>query len=238
MLDALIGARLLTAYDQPGELAVGGQQIEIVHESLLQAWPRLVRWQTQDADGAQLRHQLRQAAQLWHERGRSEDLLWSGTAYRDFTALARAILGRPDEHRGGVRRRPRLVATDAGDCAGGWRWLARLCIADVRHGRRSRPVAPRRPGASARGSRDAARRGRKAPRPGRARRRSPSYRCARLRSEEPRARGYGGRTPVGASRAAAIAPLPGSPASEGFRMPSSKHSARTASGWRRPASTG
>jgi len=85
VLDALIGARLLTAYDQPGELAVGGQQIEIVHESLLQAWPRLVRWQTQDADGAQLRHQLRQAAQLWHERGRSEDLLWSGTAYRDFT---------------------------------------------------------------------------------------------------------------------------------------------------------
>ena len=85
VLDALISARLLSAYEPSGELSVGGQQIEIVHESLLQAWPRLVRWQTQDADGEQLRHQLRQAAQLWHERGRSEDLLWSGTAYRDFT---------------------------------------------------------------------------------------------------------------------------------------------------------
>ena len=58
--------------------------MEIVHESLLEAWPRLVRWQTQDADGAQLRDQLRQAAQLWQDRGQSEDLLWSGTAYRDF----------------------------------------------------------------------------------------------------------------------------------------------------------
>ncbi len=85
VLDALVSARLLTVYEKAGDLGGGGQQIEIVHESLLQAWPRLVRWQTQDADGAQLRQQLRQAAQLWQDRGRAEDLLWSGTAYRDFT---------------------------------------------------------------------------------------------------------------------------------------------------------
>ena len=58
--------------------------MEIVHESLLSAWPRLVRWQTQDADGAQLRDQLRQAAQLWEQKSRSDDLLWTGTAFREF----------------------------------------------------------------------------------------------------------------------------------------------------------
>jgi Carboxypeptidase regulatory-like domain/Novel STAND NTPase 1 len=57
VVDALVSARLLTAYEEAGEMA-GRQQIEIAHESLLQAWPRLVRWQTQDADGEQLRHHL------------------------------------------------------------------------------------------------------------------------------------------------------------------------------------
>ena len=80
VIDALVAARLLTSYEEPG--APTGQQIEIAHESLLQAWPRLVRWRTQDADGAELRQQLRQAARLWNDRGRSDDLLWSGTSYR------------------------------------------------------------------------------------------------------------------------------------------------------------
>jgi len=85
VLSALIDARLLTSYERAGEGGESHQQVEIIHESLLSAWPRLVRWQTQDADGAQLRDQLRQAAQLWQDRGRTQDLLWSGTAYRDYT---------------------------------------------------------------------------------------------------------------------------------------------------------
>jgi hypothetical protein len=44
----------------------------------------LVRWQTQEAEGAQLRDQVRQAAQLWEERSRSDDMLWTGTAFREF----------------------------------------------------------------------------------------------------------------------------------------------------------
>ena len=43
-------------------------RIEIVHESLPSKWPRLVHSQTQDAEGAQLRHELRQAAQVWRQR--------------------------------------------------------------------------------------------------------------------------------------------------------------------------
>ncbi|MGH9336729.1 MAG: WD40 repeat domain-containing protein, partial [Vicinamibacteria bacterium] len=76
VLSKLIGARLLTSSDR---------EVEIVHESLLRAWPRLVRWQTQDADGAVFRDQLRRAARAWQERGRPEDLLWTGTAHRELT---------------------------------------------------------------------------------------------------------------------------------------------------------
>jgi WD40 repeat protein len=56
----------------------------VIHESLLKAWPRLVRWQAQDAEGALLRDQLRQAAAAWDERGRVDDLLWTGAAYREY----------------------------------------------------------------------------------------------------------------------------------------------------------
>lgn len=60
------------------------RRIEIVHESLLTKWPRLVHWQTQDAEGAQLRDELRHAAHLWQQHDRSRDFLWTGTAYREF----------------------------------------------------------------------------------------------------------------------------------------------------------
>lgn len=86
VLDALVDARLLTSYEPPSVEpdTTGHRRIEIVHESLLTAWPRLVRWQTQDQDGAQLRDQLRQAARLWEERGKPEDLLWTGTSFREY----------------------------------------------------------------------------------------------------------------------------------------------------------
>jgi WD40 repeat protein len=84
VLKGLVDARLLTQYERAGEGGESHPQVEIVHESLLSAWPRLVRWQTQDADGAQLRDQLRQAARLWEDRGRKEDVLWTGPSFREF----------------------------------------------------------------------------------------------------------------------------------------------------------
>jgi WD40 repeat protein/DNA-binding winged helix-turn-helix (wHTH) protein len=105
VLDALVDARLLTEYEadetRPGRGPSPGpdggtaawlpdetsrRRVEIVHESLLTHWPRLARWMTQDADGAQLRDQLRQAAHLWDERGRRDDLLWRGASYMDYRA--------------------------------------------------------------------------------------------------------------------------------------------------------
>ena len=62
VLRELIDARLLTSYEVREEDEEPTSRVEIIHESLLANWPRLVRWQTQDADAAQLRDQLRQAA--------------------------------------------------------------------------------------------------------------------------------------------------------------------------------
>jgi WD40 repeat protein len=126
VLRQLVDARLLTSFEVPGarEGEAERHHIEIVHESLLTSWPRLVRWQTQDADGAQLRDQLRQAAQLWKERHESNDLLWTGTAYNEFAlwrerypgsltatedAFARAMVARAQRQ----RRRRRVALTAA-----------------------------------------------------------------------------------------------------------------------------
>jgi WD40 repeat protein len=84
ILGLLIDARLLTSYEMKGEDGAERRRIEIVHESLLSEWPRLVRWHTQEADSAQLRDQLRHAARLWEQKGKTDDLLWTGTAFREF----------------------------------------------------------------------------------------------------------------------------------------------------------
>ncbi len=108
VLDALVDARLLTEYEAADAHAVripprapddeapassgdppGHRSIEIVHESLPTHWPRLVRWRTQDAGGAQLRDQLRQTGHLWDERGRQDDPWHLGQA-RTSTAKVRA----------------------------------------------------------------------------------------------------------------------------------------------------
>ena len=84
VLRALIDARLLTSYELRHEHEEPTRRIEIIHESLLANWPRLIRWRSQDADAARFRDELRQAARTWHERGRNNDLLWTGSAFREF----------------------------------------------------------------------------------------------------------------------------------------------------------
>jgi WD40 repeat protein/tRNA A-37 threonylcarbamoyl transferase component Bud32 len=80
VIEKLVAARLLVASDdEPGET------IEIVHEALLGAWPRLVAWRREDVDGARLRESLRAAARPWDERGRPSGMLWSGDALLDYT---------------------------------------------------------------------------------------------------------------------------------------------------------
>ncbi len=84
VLARLVDARLLTTFDVEGSDKQSHRRVEIVHESLLTAWPRLMRWHTEDEGSAQLRDQLRQAAHLWKEKGRPDDLLWTGTSYHEY----------------------------------------------------------------------------------------------------------------------------------------------------------
>jgi DNA-binding winged helix-turn-helix (wHTH) protein/WD40 repeat protein len=96
ILQTLVDARLLTSFEEEttdDDMAEGPRRVEIVHESLLREWPRLVRWQTQDADAARMRDQLRQAAQLWHARGQPAELLWTGAPYREFSVWRESYPG-------------------------------------------------------------------------------------------------------------------------------------------------
>ena len=80
VVEKLVRARLLTA----SEAEAGGERIEIAHEALIEAWPRLFEWRRQDAAGTRLRDQLRAAARQWEERGRPAGLLWRGEALDEY----------------------------------------------------------------------------------------------------------------------------------------------------------
>src|SRR6185295_9978364 len=80
VVDRLIAARLLVTSEDTGGVA----RIEVIHEALLAAWPRLVEWRREDAEGARLRDQLRIAARQWEARGRPRGLLWRDDALAEY----------------------------------------------------------------------------------------------------------------------------------------------------------
>src|SRR5258708_9885623 len=55
VMEKLVAARLLVASEDES----GAETLEIVHEALLVAWPRLVDWRRDDVEGARPREQLR-----------------------------------------------------------------------------------------------------------------------------------------------------------------------------------
>ena len=135
----LIDARLLTSFEDESHEDDRRQRIEVVHESLLSAWPRLVGWRTQEADSARLRDELRQAARTWDEHGCSDDMLWTGAAYREFASwrerypgglseVEESFAGAMRAHAGRQRRRRRIAAAAiivllvAGLAVGGTFW--------------------------------------------------------------------------------------------------------------------
>jgi WD40 repeat protein len=126
VLRALIDARLLTSYEahatEPGQTA--GRRVEVVHESLLTAWPRLVRWRTEDEGSAQLRDQLRQAAHLWEEKGRPDDLLWTGTSYQEYQLWR-------ERYPGGLSEVEEIFAKAMVARAGHRRRVRRMVVASV-----------------------------------------------------------------------------------------------------------
>jgi len=69
VLDAFIEKRLITA---------GADDVEIAHEALLRAWPRLRQWIDSDSIGIRTHRQLTAAAEIWRDAGRDPSALYSG----------------------------------------------------------------------------------------------------------------------------------------------------------------
>ncbi len=88
VIDKLIAARLLFTVD-----AEAGAQVEIAHEALLAAWPRVQRWIREDADGARMRDQLASAARQWEDRRRPRGLLWRDDALAELERWRRGSPG-------------------------------------------------------------------------------------------------------------------------------------------------
>ncbi|WP_329596981.1 helix-turn-helix domain-containing protein [Streptomyces pseudovenezuelae] len=128
VVEALAGARLLT---------LDGDTVEIAHEALLTAWPRLRGWIDEDRERLRAHRHLTEAAQAWQELGRDEGALYRGirlTAAQehfggprrdDLTALEHAYLDAGRDHEQKGRRRSRLVLTAV---------TAALCLALVAAG--------------------------------------------------------------------------------------------------------
>jgi DNA-binding SARP family transcriptional activator/WD40 repeat protein len=72
-------------------LAVDRDRLEVAHEALLSAWPRLARWLDDDAAGRAVLRHLAPAALDWERLGRPEDELYRGarlTAALDWASSA------------------------------------------------------------------------------------------------------------------------------------------------------
>ncbi len=90
VLQHLANARLLIIHSDDGNSLTGEYDpeqtlsdcgnglVEIVHESLIETWPTLKRWLTQNHDNAIFLDQLRKAAKTWHASGRADGALWGG----------------------------------------------------------------------------------------------------------------------------------------------------------------
>ena len=76
LIEMLVGARLVTS-DQG--------VLEITHEALARAWPRLRGWLDDDVEGQRTRHHLSGAADAWETLGRPDSELYRGVR------LARAL---------------------------------------------------------------------------------------------------------------------------------------------------
>jgi hypothetical protein len=74
LVDRLVHARLLVVQTGEGASAT----VELVHESLIHAWPWLVRWLDESHGDSVFLTELRQAARQWEARGRPGGLLWRG----------------------------------------------------------------------------------------------------------------------------------------------------------------
>ncbi|MFF3502190.1 hypothetical protein [Streptomyces sp. NPDC003247] len=80
-LEALVRARLVT---------LDAETVEITHEALLHAWPRLRDWIDEDRNGNLLRQRLEEDGRAWEESRRDASLLYRGSRLEQARAWARS----------------------------------------------------------------------------------------------------------------------------------------------------
>ncbi|MFI9170980.1 nSTAND1 domain-containing NTPase [Streptomyces lincolnensis] len=80
-LEALVRARLVT---------LDAETVEITHEALLHAWPRLRDWIDEDRSGNLLRQRLEEDGRAWDDSGRDSSLLYRGSRLEQAHAWAKS----------------------------------------------------------------------------------------------------------------------------------------------------
>ncbi|MFE7860045.1 AAA family ATPase [Streptomyces sp. NPDC057403] len=80
-LEALVRARLVT---------LDAETVEITHEALLHAWPRLREWIDEDRGDHLLRQRLEEDGRAWEESGRDSSLLYRGSRLGQAHAWAKS----------------------------------------------------------------------------------------------------------------------------------------------------
>ncbi|WP_437518707.1 nSTAND1 domain-containing NTPase [Sorangium sp. So ce1099] len=115
VIQHLAGARLLLI--EAGGDEAGGERertaVELVHESLIDRWPKLGQWLAESEQDAQFLARLRAAAQQWEASGQAEGLLWRDSAAEDARAWyerRRAEQGAEGRDRLGRREERYLLA--------------------------------------------------------------------------------------------------------------------------------
>ncbi|SDS59602.1 nSTAND1 domain-containing NTPase [Actinoplanes derwentensis] len=87
LLDRLATARLVT---------IGRDTVELTHEALLRAWPRLAGWLSRDRENLRRRHELAEAAAVWAANAHDPDTLYRGARLEQATELRDRL--NPREH--------------------------------------------------------------------------------------------------------------------------------------------
>lgn len=90
LVNHLVDARLLVI--QRGE-GGGNTTLEMVHESLIVAWPTLRRWLEESHEDSQFMDQLQSAARQWHAKKRDPGLLWGGEMVAELRRFRRRYSG-------------------------------------------------------------------------------------------------------------------------------------------------
>jgi WD40 repeat protein len=90
VLQHLVALRLVVIERGSGG---GDAMVELVHESLIDRWPTLVRWLDEDRDNAAILARLRAAARDWERSGRAMGLLWTGEIAEQAHAWRRRFRG-------------------------------------------------------------------------------------------------------------------------------------------------